>query len=240
MESLVGLRMTAYLNSLLARRVSAEVASASVVADDVAHHVLDPEGVLGILNPTRSTEVGAVMPLLVSAEPERWILALPVPGLPGSVRGPRQLTEAAVDVGEAVIAASGGVALVPYRVGRAVQWRVFPANRPGAPPTPYDAERTLSEAVLSAARALATLDVAAGTRPRAAMVSVGLAPGYSSRQQATADRAARLLGACDAALRDDGRSISSFEADARARQLRTVRDACVGALCAAVSWIEVA
>lgn len=229
--------MTAYLNSTLARRVSAEVAAASVLDDDVAHHVLDPDEVLGDLDPSRATELAAVWPRLVSAEPEHWILALPGPGLPGSVRGPRALTEAAVVTGEAVLAASGGVALVPYRVGRAVQWRIFRANRPGAPLTPYDAERTLSEAVLAAARVLTQLDVAAGTRPRVS--SLQLAPGYSNRQHATAERAGRLLQACTAALADDGRSISAFEADARARQLRTVRDACVGALCAAASWIDV-
>ncbi|MDX6322825.1 MAG: hypothetical protein QOF52_2683 [Propionibacteriaceae bacterium] len=229
--------MTIYLNSLLARRVSAEVAAASVVEDDVAHHVLDPDNVLGVLDPVRSTDLGDAMPLLAGVEPEHWILALPRPGVPGSVRGPRELTEAAVDTGEAVLAASSGVALVPYRVGRAVQWRVFRANRPGSPPTRYEAERTLSEAVLSAAQALAQLDVAAGVRPRLT-VPAGLAPGYSSRQQATAERAARLLVACDTALLDDGGSISAFEADARARQLRTVRDACIGALCAAVSWID--
>jgi hypothetical protein len=233
----VSLRMTAYLNSMLAHRVSAEVAAAAVVGTDVAHHVVNPDAVLGGLDPTRATALEDAIEVLGSVERERWVLALPLPGVPGSVRGPRRLTEAAVEVGEAVLAATGGVAVVPYRVGRAVQWRVFEANRPQSPPTPYDAERSLSEAVLGAARTLAQLDVAGGTRPKTPTVE--LAPGYSARQHATAQRAGRLLAACNAALADDGGSISSFEVETRARELRTVRDACVGALCAAASWIDV-
>ena len=91
---------------------------------------------------------------------------------------------------------------------------MYAAERPFAPASPYDAERALSEMVLAAAAALAgwTSRPAPGprwTRPR-------LAPGYSTRQQVTAERAARLLAACDAALADDGASISAYEADRRA------------------------
>ena len=48
-------------------------------------------------------------------------------------------------------------------------------------------------------------------------VTVMLAPGYSTHQRVTVERAARLLAACDVALLDDGASISSFEADRRAQ-----------------------
>lgn len=236
-ESLPSLRLATWLNSLLARQVSSEVASAAVVADDVAHHVVDPGGVLGVLDNASATPLAAALPLISSMEPEHWILELPLPGMPGCLRGPRELTDAAIGAGEVVLAASGRVALVPHQVGRAVQWRAFAANRPATPATPYEAERALSEAVLSAAQTLARLDVAAGSRPRT-NGSFGLPPGYRPRQQATAERALRLLVACDLALLDDGRSISSFEVDVRARQLRMVRDASVAALCAAVSWID--
>ena len=57
------------------------------------------------------------------------------------------------------------------------------------------------------------------------------------RQRATVERAAQLLAACDAALRDDGASISSFEADRRARELRRVRAKAGEALGSAVSWL---
>jgi hypothetical protein len=65
-----------------------------------------------------------------------------------------------------------------------------------------------------------------------------LAPGYSTRQYATVERASRLLAACDAALLDDGSSISSFEADRRARELRRVRAKAGEALGSAVSWLR--
>jgi hypothetical protein len=47
-----------------------------------------------------------------------------------------------------------------------------------------------------------------------------------------------LLAACDAALLDDGASISSFEADRRARELRRVRAKAGEALGSAVSWLH--
>ena len=81
------------------------------------------------------------------------------------------------------------------------------------------------------------LDIAAGTRPESS-AAVGLAPGYSPRQRATVERAARLLAACDAALLDDGASISSFEAERRAQELRRVRTKASEALGSAVSWLE--
>lgn len=238
MESPVALRMTCYLNAVRAGQVSVEVAAASIVDDDVAHHVLDPDGVVGGLDHTWSTELRSALAPLLVAETSQWVLALPLPGAPGSLRGPVPLTRAAIEVGQAVLAARAGLALVPYRVGRAIQWRVFRANPPLPPASPYDAERQLSESVLSAARALARLDVAAGSRPEDSCAAA-LAPGYSRSQQATADKASRLLAACSAALDDDGASISAFEADARARQLRAVRNAAIEALCATASWLEV-
>ncbi|MBO0812998.1 MAG: hypothetical protein J2P23_13265, partial [Microlunatus sp.] len=150
-------------------------------------------------------------------------------------RGPRELNEAALEAGEAVVGASAGVALVPSRVGPAVQWRVFAAKRPLTVLTPYDAERALNEIVLEAAATLSNLQVAAGTRPKEDH-SVRLAPGYPSRQLVTADRAARLLRAADIALTDDGGSLSLFEADQRAVILRRLRAAASDALCAAVSF----
>ena len=51
------------------------------------------------------------------------------------------------------------------RLGPAVQWRVFAAELPLAPASPYDAERALNEVIIAAAAALGRLDVAAGRRP---------------------------------------------------------------------------
>lgn len=237
------LRMTTHLNALrhLARdlapaadrQLSAERAAAAIIGDDVAHHVVDLGERAG-LDPSRATPLPDALPALAGIESE-WILALPQAGALGSLRGPVALNRAALAVGEAVVASTSGIALVPHRVGQAVQWRVFAAERPFPPPSSYDAERALSEAVLKAATTLTQLDVASGRRPGLTM-DVGLPGAYSPRQHAMAARAMRLLAACDAALQTDGASITSFEVEARSRELRLVRDAANQALCAAATW----
>ena len=230
------MRMTANWNALAHGLVDPAHAARAVVSGDVAHHVLDPESVLG-LDPLTATALDTALAVLAGAQGEGWALGLPVPGALLPLRGPRPLNEAALLAGEVVIANAGGVALVPLRVGRAVQWRVYPAERPFAAPSPYEAERALNEAVLAAAQALARLDLASGSRPPDT-AGARLAPGYSPRQVATANRTLYLLAVCDAALSDDGASVSSFEADARARTLRGVRTAASQALCTACSWID--
>jgi hypothetical protein len=179
---------------------------------------------------------------LATAEPEQWVLALPRPGAPGGLRGPAPLTTSALDAGEVVIGASGRLALVPHRVGPAVQWRIHAATRPLPPPTPYEAERALGEVILDAADTLQRLDVAAvgagaGMRPDLT-AEIALAPGYPARRHATAARAARLIVACDLALDGDGGTISSYEVTARAQQLRRVRAVATDALCSAVTWMR--
>jgi hypothetical protein len=235
MDSLASVRMTANLNSLIRGQQGLEQAERAIIGADVAHHVLDPDGVLG-LDPFQASSLDAALERLREVEREGWFLCLPVPGSLAPLRGPAAFNSAALEHGEAVVASSAGVGLVPMRSGPAVQWRVFAAERPLAPTSPYDAERALNEVILTAAAVLSQLDVAAGRRPAPAVGPV-LAPGYSNRQRATAERAARLLAICDAALDDDGASISAFEADRRAGELRQVRALAGEALGAAVSWL---
>lgn len=233
---LPSVRMTANLNALVHQRVDLAPAVRAMVGADVAHHVLDPDGLLE-LDPLAATDLSSAVVVLLAAERQGWFLGLPTPGSLPPLRGPRELNEAALQAGEVVLAGSAGIALVPLRVGRAVQWRLHRAERPLAPVSPYEAERALNEAVLGAARTLLALDVAAGHRPLDA-ASVPLAPGYSPRQVATANRTLYLRTACEAALRDDGASLSSFEADVRLRTLRSLRAAASDALCASCSWPE--
>ncbi|MBA3529727.1 MAG: hypothetical protein H0T91_10550 [Propionibacteriaceae bacterium] len=235
MELLPSLRMTANLNALVHDLIEVPQAAAAITADDVAHHVLDPESVLG-LDPLTATDLETALASLKSAERDGWALGLPTPGQLRPLRGPRHFNEAALQAGEVVIATSAELGLVPFQVGRAVQWRLFPAKRPFAAASPYEAERALNEAILAAARALTDLDLAAGRRPPDTGGAL-LAPGYSARQVAMANRTLYLLLACDAALHDDGASLSSYEANARSRMLRTVRVAAGEALCATCSWI---
>ena len=235
MQSLPSLRLTAHLNAVLRFQIGVAEAAAAVLAEDVAHHVVDPDDLLG-LDPAAAIPLATALPVIAAREPEMWMLALPAPGALAPLRGPAELNVAAVEVGEAVVAAGGGLALVPHAVGRGVQWRAFRAERPFAPPSSYDAERALSETVLSAGETLTRLDVGAGPRPLAG--SAVLAPGYSPRQRVAADRAARLLMACDSALGSDGSALSSHEAGVRARELRRLRAAAADALCAAASWMQ--
>ncbi len=235
MESLASVRMTANLNSMIRGQQGLEQAERAIVGSDVAHHVVDPDAVLG-LDPLQASTLDAALERLRDVERQDWFLGLPVPGSLAPLRGPAAFNSAALEQGEAVVASSAGVGLVPIRLGPAVQWRVYAAERPLAPASPYDAERALNEVIITAAAALSRLDVAAGPRP-ALEAGPTLAPGYSSRQRATAERAARLLAICDAALDHDGASISVFEADRRASELRLVRARAGEALGAAVSWL---
>ena len=235
MESLASVRLTANLNSLICGQQRLEQAERAIRGSDVAHHVVDPDGVLG-LDPLQASTLDAALERLRDIEREGWFLSLPVPGSLAPLRGPAPFNAAALEQGEAVVASSAGLGLVPMRLGPAVQWRIYSAELPLAPASPYDAERALNEVIITAAAALSRLDVAGGQRPARASGPL-LAPGYSTRQQATAERAARLLSACDAALGHDGASISAFEADRRAGELRRVRARAGEALGAAVSWL---
>ena len=234
MTLFASVRLTRQLNAMITDAVDVGRSAAAVLGADVAHHVLDPDEVGG-LDSGHATVLIEALPSIVGREARGWLLALPVPGRLGVLRGPAELNRAALAAGSAVIGLTGDVALVPVEVGPAIQWRLYRAVPPAAPPGRYEAERALGEAILEAGRTLARLDVAAGPTP-SAQVDLGPAPGCPPRQRAAADRAARLLVACETALDHEGSSVSSYEVNARRRELERVRDAARDALVAAVSW----
>ena len=135
MDSLPSVRMTANLNSMIKGQQSIEQAERAIVGSDVAHHVVDPDGVLG-LDPLQASTLDAALEALLAAESDGWFLALPVPGSLAPLRGPSAFNLAALEHGEAVVASAAGLGLVPTRVGHAVQWRIFTAERPLAPSSP--------------------------------------------------------------------------------------------------------
>jgi hypothetical protein len=233
---LAAVRLVSYLNAAGLDPALRERAPFAVQGADLAHHVVDPGGLVGV-DPWTAVPLAEVFDDLLALSGRPWLLALPGPGRLAPLQGPPELVRAALAAGTAVVASGGGLALVPHQVGPALQWEVLPAERPGVVPTAYEAERELSETVLEAARALADLDVAGGRRPKDSVVE--LAPGYSPRQRLAADRAARLWLACTVALEGDGTSISVYEADRRRAALRSVRDAAAQSLIAAVSWLGV-
>ena len=233
---LAAVRLVSYLNAAGLDPTLRERAPFAVQGADLAHHVVDPFGLIGV-DPWTAVPLPEVFDELLAQPGRPWLLALPGPGRLAPLQGPPELVRAALAAGMAVVASGGGLALVPHQVGPAVQWELLPAERPGAVPTTYEAERELSETVLHAARELADLDVAGGRRPKD--LAVELAPGYPPRQRVAADRAARLWLACSVALEGDGNSISVYEADRRRAALRSVREAAAQSLIAAVSWLGV-
>jgi hypothetical protein len=234
MDSLPALRLTVVLNAMINTPLTVSEAVAVVQGDDVVHHVVDPEERLG-LDEDGAVPLTSALPVIAARESDMWVLALPVPGAAGALRGPGALNADALSVGEVVVANRAGFALVPHRVGPAVQWRVWPAEPPVPPPSPTEADGALSETVIAAADALSRIEVAAGVRP-SGPVRLATAPGLSTRHQARIDRALRLHEACTLALESDGAAISAWEAEARFRELRRVRTAAATALCATATW----
>lgn len=174
-------------------------------------------------------------------------LALPVEGDPVGLGGPASFNAAALEAGQAVVAAGAWIGLVPSRVGAAVTWTAHRAERRQLPDV-GEADRTLRSELPLAAQALADLDVARW-RPEVADRLLNLRhrarlsppPGVPQR---CADLAARALQAAEIveiALEDDGGAVSAHEISARHQALVPLARAARHGLVAAgspESWPE--
>ncbi|HEY0890924.1 MAG TPA: hypothetical protein VGE38_15070 [Nocardioides sp.] len=148
-------------------------------------------------------------------------LALPAEGDPVGLGGPRPFNDAALEAGQAVVVAGAGVGLVPSRVGAAVTWRAYPAERRQLPDV-GEADRELRSALPRTADALADLDVARW-RPEVADELLNLrhrtpiqAPaGVPARCVELAARALQARAIVDLALADDGGAVAVHEIAAR-------------------------
>lgn len=166
-------------------------------------------------------------------------LALPVEGDPVGLGGPRPLNDAALEVGEAVVA--GPLAFVPSEAGEVVSWQAFDAERRQVPDV-GEADRTLRTALLDAAKELAALDVARW-RPEAADALMNLhhrprldAPaGTPARCIDLAARGLQAWSIVDLALEDDGGAVTSYEIERRRDLLRPLERAARRAVVAACS-----
>ena len=67
MDSLPSVRMTANLNSMIRGQQSIEQAERAIVGGDVAHHVVDPDDVLG-LDPLQASTLDAALEALLAAD----------------------------------------------------------------------------------------------------------------------------------------------------------------------------
>jgi hypothetical protein len=68
MDSLPSVRMTANLNSMIRGQQFIEQAERAIVNGDVAHHVVDPDGALG-LDPLQASTLDVALRALLAAEP---------------------------------------------------------------------------------------------------------------------------------------------------------------------------
>lgn len=148
-------------------------------------------------------------------------LAKPAAGDPLGLAGPRALTVAAVEAGEAVLAEGGGtcLGLVPEEDHRGssyvgTRWLGHPANpvNRSAVPSLAEADRDLTLALRAAAEALTSsgetevrpelADALMSLRDAQRRAPNGLAPGYPGRAHRVAALAGRLTIVVDAALTD--------------------------------------
>jgi hypothetical protein len=229
----VSARLAWWGTAWLRGRVVTDLALDAVLGEDATHVVAGLPGVVGSVPLARAFAELRVMGVAGCG------LALPEPGDPVGIGGPRELSVAALDAGEAVVA--GAVGLVPRRVGAAIEWTAYPAELRQLADV-GEADRALRRALQDAATALADLDVARW-RPEAADALMDLhhppslrpPPGTPPRCVELAGRALQARAVVELALADDGGALSGAEIAARRAALSPLGAAARRGLVAACS-----
>ncbi|MQA83106.1 MAG: hypothetical protein GEV03_00390 [Streptosporangiales bacterium] len=209
-------------------------------AVDAVEHAGGPQVAVGIPGETEEVPLRRGLGALRIAGLTGLRLALPAPGDPLGLPGPASLNTAALEVGEAVLAAlPTPVALVPAEDRRGssyvgVRWTAHEALRavPDAPMLP-EADHALSMTLREATETLLRLDVACWRPELADALATlrelhhrepvgGLAPGYPPRAHRVAALAGRLAIVVELALRDEGGALTATEAARRREALNTL------------------
>lgn len=167
-------------------------------------------------------------------------VAFPAEGDPVGLGGPKDLNDAALEAGEAVVC-DAGIGLVPFRVGAVVEWQAYAAQRRQLLDV-GEADRALRLALTESATALAELDVARW-RPEVAdrlmnlrhRPSLAGAPGVPARCVTLAARGVQARDIVAVALEDEGGSASAAEMSQRREALVGLDRAARRALTAAGS-----
>lgn len=107
MTLFAAVRMVGYLNAAAADPTLRERAPFAVQDRDVAHHVVDPQGLVGV-DPWQAESLADVFDALVDHPGRPWLLTLPAPGRLAPLQGPPELLRAAVAAEVAVVASGGG------------------------------------------------------------------------------------------------------------------------------------
>lgn len=218
--------LAAWLDAVHAGRAGPDDLAATVRGEDPRHLVVGLPG----REPLELHELPAALDGPVT-------LALPAPGDPVGLGGPPEFNHAALEAGEAVVAA--GVGLVPEEDARTVVWRAYAAG-----PVPWVDERetaiVLRTTLAEVTRRLVDLEVASwqpeipdllmNLRDRRPLA---LPPGLDPRRVDTAERAVLCLDIVALARDGDGGSVTSTEITRRRAALdeldRAARRALVGA-----------
>lgn len=235
-------RLTCLLNDLSAGRTTAPHAEAELASLAAAHHVHDPDEVLGMPqhDPLASVPVRMALARVSHAGgPTRWGLLLPVPGSPAGLRGPAEVTVEAIEEGAVVVAhesvgpVAAGTLWLPQPVGAGMQWTIRAARPPLPPPTPAEAGPRLRALMSRTAGLLTDLGVVAGDRPS---VTAPRLTGHPARDQRLLDTAWVVLAACRAGLDSSDRMLTAHGTEVREKSLRSLQEAARQAITAAVSW----
>jgi len=232
-------RLAWWGTSWLRGLVVADLVVDAVLEDDATHVVAGLPGTDGSVSLVRT--LGELRAAAVAGIG----LALPGPGDPVGIGGPAEFSAAALSAGEAVVA--DGFGLVPRRVGAAVEWTAYPAERRQLTDV-GEADRGLRRTLQDAATTLADLDVARW-RPEAADALMNLhhppalrpPPGTPARCVELAARSLQARAIVALALEDDGGAVSSAEAEVRRSALQPLGAAARRGLVAACSpevWPE--
>lgn len=228
-------RLAWWGTSWLRGHVVTDLVVDAVIEEDATHTVVGLPGAEG----TETLVAGLAR--LRAAGASALGAAFPVEGDPAGLGGPRELNSDALDAGEAVVAVDARIGLVPHRTGAAVAWRAWPADRRQVGDV-GEADRRLRETLLTAARALADLDVARW-RPEVADRLMNLRhldlpaapPGVPARCVDLAARGLQAAGIVELALEDDGGAVTAYDLRGRREALRPLERAGRHALVAACS-----
>lgn len=237
------LRLVAALNAVDAHLISAPDAEMRVAGPHEIHHVHDPHEVLlpadGLL-PLRLAlaKVANALPPGVG-----WGLCLVSPGRLGGLRGPRELSTAALasadPVSAVVLRHDGGPAWTPTLLGAdevdAVQWQLWPAERPQFDLAPDEAARQFTATLTGVAQRLTDLGLVAGERP-SPNGTVRLGPAYPNSSQPILDRALLVADACTAGIDSAHTVLHSHGVQTRERELARLREVCWQVVSAVASW----
>ncbi len=152
--------LAAWANSWLTGTVSLDDvldalrAQAAFADVGVAHHLYAADvTALTALDTADAAPLTTSLGMLRKGGAQAFALALPAPGDPLGLGGPRRFTEAATQAGEAVIAEGAGLGAVPTAIGAGVQWAVSEAV-PGTGESLAEADERLAQVILDAQRHL--------------------------------------------------------------------------------------